>query len=230
MRFLTTLILLLSVMTVKCQLIDSCLLNFEWNVTTNKDFGHYIKETYKTNDGYKVLIFKNPKIKKWDIKTKVQILECNYKSLNPEVEDGFFQNERMKGYMNNGEMVGLWYVFDGNGIITDTLDYSFSIINHKYTNNVTNVVSNITIDFDPTNIVYMDYPKYMHVPPIEVTKKNYCKINFNVKTNDNGDITEITFEDAESVNFEKEVIRVLLKHFPKYKNFDMKLSTSFRIM
>ncbi len=59
-----------------------------------------------------------------------------YKSLNPEIEHGEFyfnfkkDNKKIyKGQYSNGEMSGLWYVYNKRGEIIDTLDYDFQLIN-----------------------------------------------------------------------------------------------------
>jgi len=214
---LNILILFLIGLNGNCQLIDTKFLTLIMSETKNNT-ASYIKETYKTESGYKILIFNNPKFHENKNKIKEQISECNYKSINPIIEDGIFKDQTLNGQYSNGEMTGLWYAFNQNGNIIDTLDYSFEIKNNKYINNNPNTKINKTVDeFSSDNILKM--ANYMYYPPRSKLKNEQGKVIMEITTNSNGEIIQINIKNSISKDIDKESVRILLKYFPKVKNW-----------
>jgi hypothetical protein len=214
-----TLFLILFVLCGKCQLIDTKFLSGIY--TESKDnTSCYIKETYKTESGFKILLFDNPKYPNNKNKLKTQISECNYKSLNPMIEDGYYKDDYLSGQFKNGEMIDVWYKYS-NKIIIDTLDYSFQVTSHRYNNNNINKNTNQIVVF--SNEIYQSMYNIFLNKFVYPPKSKYSNIqgssNAEITTNSNGDVTQVYIIKSISSDIDKEIIRVILKYFPKVKDW-----------
>lgn len=238
MKTLISIIFLtLFVSVAKCQLIDTKYLTGVY--TESKDNSvPYIKETYKTESGYKILLFNNPKCISNNIKVRELISECNYKSLNPLVEDGYFKDDKLSGQYKNGEMIGIWYK-QSNFLKekhVDTLDYNFEVINNKYIDQNFKNLLNQKFGYKDTlsSAIYMklvkDICEYFVYPSKYMNSGfNGGSTNIELVTNSNGDVIQVFLITPISPDVDKETIRTLLKCFPKVKNWNGTIPIKFTV-
>ncbi len=224
--FLIILFLIFNVLKVIGQPIKTTFLDYYWNDSKDRT-STYIKEIYKNDQGYKILIFTNPNCSLWGNNMKEQVFECHYKSLNPDIEDGYFKNKHFIGQYNNGDMTGIWYKIDDQEKIIDTLDYSFIIENQKYLNYKPTKINNQTIERN--DLIQYNLANHIVYPPRSIIKNEQGKVIADVMTDSNGEIIQITIKQSVSKDLDKELIRVLIKYFPKIKDWKGSIPMKFML-
>ena len=74
-----------------------------------------------------------------------------------------------------------------------------------------------SISRESDNILKM--ANYMYYPPRSKLKNEQGKVIMEITTNSNGEIIQINIKNSISKDIDKESVRILLKYFPKVKNW-----------